>query len=77
MEVIDGTPLKEKWQKIVEGCSSLTPHEECRECKLASKCNVCYSSATHEKQAAGSIDYVCQMTKTKIEEITKAANEED
>lgn len=77
MEVIDGTPLKEKWQKIVAKCTSLTPHEECRECKLANKCNVCYSSATHEKQAGGSIDYVCQMTKTKIEEITKAANEED
>ena len=74
---INETPIGEIWKNIVEQCETLPIHTECKDCKLRTVCNVCYAAAEHEKKITGEISYLCDMAKTKKEELKKIANEKN
>lgn len=62
---LTGLPIAEAWEQLKKLGESLPLHTECKDCTLRPVCNVCYAAASHEKQACGKLDYLCQMAQAK------------
>lgn len=69
--------VKDAWQEIGKMCTLLPSHNECIGCKLRKLCQVCYASATLEKQHYGTLDYLCKFTQSEYNTLKQLVNEKN
>ena len=69
--------VKDAWQEIGKMCTLLPSHNECIGCKLRKLCQVCYASATLEKQHYGTINYLCKFTQSEYNTLKQLVNEKN
>lgn len=59
--------FSDAWEGLVQASENFPVHAECKNCKLKPLCNICYARAVNEKANCGSIDYICETTRSKAE----------
>ena len=73
---LDHLSAREAWAEIVKMSRLLPPHDDCRGCKLRELCQVCYASASLEKQHYGTVDYLCRFTQSELKTLKTLIHEE-
>lgn len=74
---LDHLSAREAWAEIGRMSRLVPQHEDCRGCTLREICQVCYASASLEKQHYGTVNYLCRFTRSELETLKTLVNEKN